>query len=114
MTTRRRAGARPRRARDAAPAPAASGSDLNAQGFQLMQAGRYAEAVPLLQRAVAAWPEDSQDIEYAYALFNLGKSLSESGNPAAAIPYLEKRLTFKDQRGTVMRELKRAQRAAGA
>ena len=96
------------------PAPAASGSDLNAQGFQLMQAGRYAEAVPLLQRAVATWPEDSQDIEYAYALFNLGKSLSESGNPAAAIPYLEKRLTFKDQRGTVMRELKRAQRAAGA
>ena len=58
------------------PAPAASGSDLNAQGFQLMQAGRYAEAVPLLQRAVATWPEDSQDIEYAYALFNLGKSLS--------------------------------------
>jgi tetratricopeptide (TPR) repeat protein len=94
------------------PAPTASGSDLNAEGFELMQAGRYAEAVPVLQRAVAAWPEDSQDIEYAYALFNLGKSLTESGNPAAGIPYLEKRLTFKDQRGTVMRELKRAQRAA--
>ena len=67
----------------------------------------------MLQQAVASWPEDSQDIEYAYALFNLGKSLSESGDPEAAIPYLEKRLTFDDQRGTVMRELKRAQRAAG-
>ena len=64
------------------PAPAASGSDLNAQGFELMQAGRYAEAVPVLQQAVAAWPEDSQDIEYAYALFNLGRALSESGAPA--------------------------------
>jgi tetratricopeptide (TPR) repeat protein len=92
--------------------PAAGGSDLNAQGFELMQDGRYAEAVPILQRAVAAWPEDSQDIEYAYALFNLGASLNRSGNPEAAIPYLEKRLTFEDQRGTVMRELKRAQRAS--
>ena len=60
-----------------------------------MQAGRYAEAVPLLQRAVATWPEGSQDIEYAYALFNLGKSLSESGDPDAAIPYLEKRLDLQ-------------------
>ena len=70
--------------------------------------------MPILRRAVAAYPEDSQDIEYAYALFNLGKSLLESGSPDEAIPYLEKRLTFKDQRGTVMRELKRAQREAGA
>jgi serine/threonine-protein kinase len=98
----------------AVPAPAASGSELNADGFELMQDGRYAEAVPILRRAVAAYPEDSQDIEYAYALFNLGKSLLESGSPDEAIPYLEKRLTFKDQRGTVMRELKRAQREAGA
>ena len=63
-----------------------------------MQAGRFEEAVPVLRRAVASWPEDSRDIEYAYALFNLGRALRLSGDPAAAIPYLEKRLTFEDQR----------------
>ena len=93
----------PAPARARAARSAASGSDLNTQGFELMQAGRFDEAVPVLQQAVATWPEDSRDIEYAYALFNLGKSLSESGDPEAAIPYLEKRLTFDDQRGTVRR-----------
>ena len=95
------------------PAPATgSGADLNAQGFQLMQEGRFDEAVPILQQAVAAWPEDSRDLEYAYALFNLGKSLTEAGDPEAAIPYLQKRLTFEDQKKTVEKELRRAQRAA--
>jgi tetratricopeptide (TPR) repeat protein len=98
---------------EAEPDPA-GGPELNADGFALMQQGRYAEAVPILQRAVASWPEDSRDLEYAYALFNLGKSLLETGDAAAAIPYLEKRLTFDDgQRGTVMRELRRAEREAG-
>jgi tetratricopeptide (TPR) repeat protein len=96
----------------AAPAPAASGSELNTQGFELMQAGRYSEAVPILQRAVDSWSEDSQDIEYAYALYNLGASLSRSGNPEAAIPYLEKRLTWNDQRKTVEKELKEARKQA--
>ncbi len=92
---------------------AASGPDLNAQGFELMRAGRFEEAVPVLQQAVATWPEDSRDLEYAYALFNLGKSLTEAGDPEAAIPYLEKRLTFEDQQKTVEKELKRALKAAG-
>ena len=78
-----------------------------------MQAGRFEEAVPILQQAVAAWPEDSRDLEYAYALFNLGKSLTEAGDPEAAIPYLEKRLTFDDQQKTVEKELKRALKEAG-
>jgi tetratricopeptide (TPR) repeat protein len=95
------------------PAPATgSGSELNSQGFALMQQGRFEEAVPILRQAVGSWPEDSRDLEYAYALFNLGKSLTEAGDPAAAIPYLEKRLTFEDQQKTVEKELRRAQKAA--
>jgi tetratricopeptide (TPR) repeat protein len=78
-----------------------------------MQSGDYAGAVPILQEAVASWPEDSQDINYAYALFNLGKSLNRSGNPEAAIPYLEKRLSWNDQRETVEAELALAKRNAG-
>ena len=56
------------------------------------------------------WPEDSRDINYAYALFNLGKSLNRSGRPDEAIPYLEKRLTWDDQRETVQAELDLARR----
>jgi len=98
-------------AEDAAPsqpatvADPARGAALNDQGFALMRQGDYAAAVPVLQRAVASFPEDSQDINYAYALFNLGKSLNRSGRPDEAIPYLEKRLTWPDQRETVQSEL---------
>jgi eukaryotic-like serine/threonine-protein kinase len=92
---------------------AATGTELNDQGFVLMQQGDYAGAVPILQEAVASWPEDSRDINYAYALFNLGKSLNRSGNPEAAIPYLERRLTWDDQRETVQAELDLARRNAG-
>ena len=45
-----------------APAPAAptagrSGAELNDQGFALIQAGHYEEAVPVLRRAVDSFPE---------------------------------------------------------
>ncbi len=83
----------------------ARGASLNDQGFALMQQGDFAAAVPLLEEAVASYPEDSQDIGYAYALFNLGKSLNRSGRPDEAIPVLERRLVFPDQRETVQREL---------
>ena len=83
----------------------ARGAELNDQGFALMQQGDFAGAVPLLEQAVAAYPEDSQDIGYAYALFNLGKSLNRSGRSAEAIPVLERRLVFPDQRATVQAEL---------
>jgi tetratricopeptide (TPR) repeat protein len=89
------------------------GAQLNEEGFARMQSGDFAGAVPILREAVASWPEDSQDINYAYALFNLGKSLNRSGNPDEAIPYLEKRLNWPDQRETVQAELDLAKRNAG-
>ena len=92
---------------------AARGAQLNDQGFKLMQQGNFAGAVPILQQAVASFPEDSRDQNYAYALFNLGKSLNRAGRPSEAIPYLEQRLTFPDQRETVQAELDAARKAAG-
>ena len=104
----------------AAPAPApsggtgsASGVELDRQGKALIDQGRYAQAVPVLRRAVASWPETSRDINYAYALFNLGQALNRSGNPDEAIPYLEKRLTWDDQREAVQTELDLARENAG-
>ena len=101
-----------------APAPApepssggASAAALNDQGFALIGQGRYEEAIPLLEDAVAA-SEGSDDLTYAYALFNLGNALRLAGRPEEAIPILEQRLEIPNQRGTVMRELELAREQA--
>jgi tetratricopeptide (TPR) repeat protein len=78
-----------------------------------MNAGRYDEAVRVLERAVAAFPADSTELTYAYALYNLGRSLRLAGRPDEAIPILERRLRFPNQRGVVKRELAAARAAAG-
>jgi eukaryotic-like serine/threonine-protein kinase len=100
-----------------APAPessvSADGASLNEQGFALIQAGEYEAAVPVLEEAVAAYPEGSEDLAYAYALFNLGNALRLSGRPEEAIPVLEKRLEIPNQTGTVEAELEQAREEAG-
>ena len=88
-------------------------SSLNDQGFALMNEGRYDEAIPLLQQAVNSYPEGSSDLTYAFALFNLGRSLRLDGRPDEAIPILERRLEIPNQTATVQRELDAARAAAG-
>ncbi|HVD37888.1 MAG TPA: serine/threonine-protein kinase [Solirubrobacterales bacterium] len=91
----------------------ADGASLNEQGFALIQAGEYEAAVPVLEEAVAAYPEGSEDLDYAYALFNLGNALRLSGRPEKAIPVLEKRLEIPNQTGTVEAELEQAREEVG-
>jgi tetratricopeptide (TPR) repeat protein len=97
--------------------PAGSGPSegrrLNDQGFQLMSEGRYDEAIPILQRAVDSFPPGTTDLNYAYALFNLGQALRLAGRPDEAVPILEQRLGIPNQTGAVRRELALARRAAG-
>ena len=99
------------------PAPeggdAGSGASLNEQGYELIQAGDYEAAVPVLEEAVAAYPEGSEDLDYAYALFNLGNALRLSGRPEEAIPVLEQRLQIPNQTSTVEEELEAARAEAG-
>jgi serine/threonine-protein kinase len=101
----------------AAPAPEESepetGSALNQQGYELIQAGEYDAAVPVLEEAVAAFPAGSEELDYAYALFNLGNALRLSGRPEEAIPVLEQRLEIPNQTGTVEEELAAARAEAG-
>ena len=97
----------------AAPTDPATGVALNEEGYALLQSGDAEGAVPILEQAVASWPEGTDDINYAYALFNLAVALRESGRPEEAIPLLEERLTFNDQRATVREELARARAEAG-
>jgi len=89
-----------------------SAAQLNDRGFRLMNSGRYAEAIPLLRRAISASSPRSTDLTYAYALFNLGRSLRLARRPQEAIPLLERRLQIKNQRATVARELEAARRGA--
>jgi len=91
----------------------ASGTALNEQGYELIQAGEYDAAVPVLEEAVASFPEGSEDLSYAYALFNLGNALRLSGRPDEAIPVLERRLEIPNQTGTVEEELEAARAEAG-
>ena len=92
--------------------PSGSASSLNARGKALSDAGRYDEAIPLLQQAVKGCPASTLD-PCAYALFNLGHALRLAGRPDEAVPVLEQRLQNPDQRGTVQAELDAARRAAG-
>jgi eukaryotic-like serine/threonine-protein kinase len=89
------------------------GGALNQQGFELIQAGEYEAAVPVLEEAVGAFPEGTEDLDYAYALFNLGNALRLSGRPEEAIPILEQRLQIPNQTGTVEEELEAARAEAG-
>jgi len=85
---------------------------LNEQGYELIQAGRYEEAVPVLEESVRAFPAGSEDLDFAYALFNLGDALLRSGRAAEAIPILEQRLRIPNQTEVVAAELEAARAAA--
>jgi serine/threonine-protein kinase len=103
----------------AAGAPVPSGADpelgsaLNQEGYALIQAGSYAEAVPLLEEAIRAFPPGTEDLDYAYALFNLGSALRLSGRAEEAIPVLERRLEIPNQTEVVRSELDAARQEAG-
>lgn len=91
----------------------ASGSALNGEGFALIQNGHYEEAVPVLEEAVRAFPPGTEELEYAYALFNLANALRLSGHPEEAIPLLERRLAIPNQTEAVRSELEAAEAEAG-
>jgi len=91
----------------------ADGTALNEQGFAMLQAGEYKAAVPVLEEAVGAFPEATDDLDYAYALFNLGNALRLSGRPDEAIPVLERRLEIPNQEDEVREELEAAYAEAG-
>jgi eukaryotic-like serine/threonine-protein kinase len=97
----------------AAAAPANDPAALNDRGFALMQAGRYGDAIAPLRAAVDGACGPGAGLTCAYALYNLGHSLRLAGRPAEAVPILERRLQFDDQRGVVQRELDQARQAAG-
>jgi len=97
------------------PAPAAASdgdpAELNDQGFTLLKAGDFAGAVTPLRASVEGFRSAGRtdDLNYAYALYNLGTALAGSGDPAGAVDVFQERLKYKDQQGTVKKALRDAQ-----
>jgi eukaryotic-like serine/threonine-protein kinase len=88
---------------------------LNNTGYSLILQGKPADAVTPLQRSVEAFrtQQRTSEIDYAYALYNLGNALRLSGRATEAIPYLEERLRISSyKRGIVKKELQTARKMA--
>lgn len=103
-TTQAAAPAKPPKTTPAPTPPQPTGADaLEAKGYQLMLDGNYGAAIPVLRQAVAA--ADRSSLTYAYALYNLGRSLRLAGDPRDAVPILWQRLQIPDQTSTVKAEL---------
>jgi eukaryotic-like serine/threonine-protein kinase len=88
-----------------------SADQLQATGHQELLNGDYQQAIASLRQAVSAAAPGS--LTYAYALYDLGRSLTLSGDPASAIPVLQQRLKIPNQTPVVQQALNQALRADG-
>jgi Flp pilus assembly protein TadD len=95
----------------AATTPAPVADTLEARGHQLMLDGDYAQAIPVLRQAVAAASPNSPT--YAYALYDLGRSLRLAGDPRDAVRVLYQRLQIPNQTNVVREQLQLALLALG-
>ena len=95
------------------PAPSGAGGSaeaerLHLEGHAALEAGDYDTAIELNTQAIEAFPEGTTwetDMNYAYALYSLGRALRLAGRPEEAIPVLEQRLQVPNQTATVQQEL---------
>ena len=95
----------------AATTPAPVAETFEARGHQLMVEGNYAAAIPPLRKAVGAASPGS--LTYAYALYDLGRSLRLAGDPTDAANVLYQRLQIPNQTGVVRLQLQLALQALG-
>jgi hypothetical protein len=95
----------------AATTPPPVSETLEARGHELMLNGEYAAAIPVLRQAVGASSPGSPN--YAYALYDLGRSLRLVGDPKDAARVLYQRLQIPNQTETVRVQLQLALQALG-
>jgi eukaryotic-like serine/threonine-protein kinase len=96
-----------------APVGGSSGHALNDRGYQLIQQGNYAGAIPLLQQAVQKLAGTGPaDLYEGYANYNLGYALYRSGRCSEAVPYFERAIRLEPDRSEPRTFLKRAQRCS--
>jgi serine/threonine-protein kinase len=91
------------------PAPAsASGAALNNAGFRKMQAGDYAGALPLLERAVQKL-QGTGSLDEAYADYNLAFTRFQLGNCDGVLDLLDHSESIQGQRAPIDRLREQAQ-----
>jgi hypothetical protein len=90
----------------------AKASSLQLQGFQANNSGDYARGADLSRQALDACGDTKQLDPCGYAAYELGKALNRSGQPDAAIPYLEQRLSYGSNK-EAEKELKDARKQSG-
>jgi hypothetical protein len=115
----------PASAEEVIPAPKnnadpAEGASLEQEAFGTLQSGDPTAAIKAYEKALAQFPTDArtpaafeQYPNYAYALYSYADALIQEGRAEEAIPVLEERLKFPDQRETVQALLDEARAAAG-
>ena len=102
------------------PVPSGAGGSaeaerLHLEGHAALEAGDYDTAIALNTQAIEAFPEGTNwqsDINYAYALYSLGRALRLASRPDEAIPVLEQRAQIPTQTATVQQELELARAEA--
>jgi eukaryotic-like serine/threonine-protein kinase len=96
----------------AATPAAASPSELNDQGFELLRAKRYEEALPLLEQAVAGLA-GSGDLAEAYASYNLAFTRLALGRCDGVLELLDRSEQVQGRRKEISRLRKEAERSCG-
>ncbi len=91
----------------AAPSVGGDPVDENNRAWALMQAGRYSDALPLLQDAQQQL-DGQGSLAEAYTDYNLGYTLVQLGSCGDAIPYLERSKELQPGRKEVHDALKQA------
>ena len=94
------------------PEPSASPSELNDQGFALMQAGDYEGALPLLEQAVEGLA-GSGELAEAYASYNLAYTRLQLGSCDGVLDLLGRSEEVQGQRKEIDRLRREAERSCG-
>jgi serine/threonine-protein kinase len=93
------------------PQQGADGVALTDQSTQLLNEGRYEEALPVAQQALAAL-QGSGELYEAYANYNVGKSLLGLGRCTEAIPYFDRSEQIQGERKEITRDRRAAEKCA--
>jgi serine/threonine protein kinase len=96
----------------ATTAPSGSPAELNNQGFELMRAGNYEAALPLLEQAVAGLSESGETAE-AYASYNLAFTRLALGRCDSVVELLDRSEQVQGERKEISRLRREARKNCG-
>ena len=94
------------------PPSSGSPSELNDRGYELMQQGRYEEALPLLEQAVSAL-SGSGELAEAYASYNLAFTRFALGSCDGVLDLLDRSQQVQGERKEISKLRRQAEKSCG-